>query len=189
MSTTFRFTDGVDPWERQTGEPAEEFDWFTHWRNDGHRRSHQRTADRFETKVVRINRVAKQNQWSARLAAYRASNSAALQERFRDIVEQSLVPFAQGVARMAVHTVQADLTKVPADRAMLAVSTALRVIKEPDVAALIQVSNVNVAGSREIDLADFILSALAERFPEAHDLVLDAMDELVNGREPGQIEG
>lgn len=175
MSSTFQFASGRDRWERQTGEPADEFDWFTHWRNDGHRRSYPRTAERFDIKVARVQRAAGQNRWAERLEAYKQANSRAIQERFEDLVETGLVPFAQAFAKLSAWAVQAPTEKVSADRALAAATGALRVIKEPGVADLIRISAAAGTANRELDLADLILDALAERFPEAHDAVLDAI--------------
>lgn len=177
MAAGFRFAPGRDVWERQTGERAEEHDWFLHWLNDGHRRTYVRTAERFEVSRDRVTGAAKRNIWSERLAGFKAHQSEQIRERFDDLTEQGLVPFAQSMARLAAHAASADLAKVPADRALLAAATALRVIKEPDVRDLIRLADANAAAAREFDVAGLILDQLAEHFPEAHDAVLDALGE------------
>ena len=176
MSTTFRYASGRDMWDRQLGEPAEEYDWFLHWRNEAHRRTYVATALKFGISPVTVTRVAKQNRWPERLLAWKADNSRLLHERFTDLLEQSMVPFAQGMVRMAAHTARAPLDKIPADRAMTAFAAALRVIKEPGIADLIRISAASGMANREIDLAAVILDRLAAQFPEAHDAVLDALD-------------
>src|SRR5690606_38908008 len=36
-----------DPWDRQPGESADQYEWFLHYRNDGERRTLARVAQRF----------------------------------------------------------------------------------------------------------------------------------------------
>lgn len=171
----FRYAAGRDLWDRQPGETAEQHDWFTHWRNEGHRRSYPRTAEKFEVNPAVVTRAAARNRWTERLGAYQADNSAHLAERYAEVVEAGLVPFAQAFAKLAAHAVTADITKVPADRALAAATAALKVIKEPGVADLIRISAAGAAGSRELDALDLVLDRLAEQFPDAHDAVLDAL--------------
>jgi hypothetical protein len=184
VASTFRYADDArDLWDRQLGEPAEEYDWFVHYRNEAARRSHTRVAERFKVKLTRIARVAKQNRWSERYGAYKAANSAELNERYHDLLEAVMVPFAQGMVKLAARTVTAPVDNLPADRAMTALATGLRLAKEPGFAQLIQVGQGGAAGSRELDALDVVLDTLADRFPEAHDLVLDALDAATRGEE------
>jgi hypothetical protein len=182
VSSKFTFADDRPHWERQLGEPAEEYDWWLHWRNEGHRRSHQRVADRFEVTAARVNRVAKQNCWQVRLDSWKAHNSREIRERFDDLLEAGLVPFAQGFARLSAWAVQAPTEKLPADRALVAAATALRVIKEPTVQDMIRLNTAQDANAkRELDVVDLVLRALAEQYPEAHDAVLDAITAAADG--------
>lgn len=176
---SFRYAaDSRDPWARQVGETAEQHDWFTHWRNEGHRRSHTRTATQFEVRPDAVTRVARRNKWTERLGAWQAANSAQLAERYAEVVEAGLVPFAQAFAKLAAHAVTVDLKTVSGDRALAAATGALRVIKEPGVADLIRISAAG-GGSREIDGLAVVLDTLA-RFPDAHDAVLDALGTAVD---------
>jgi hypothetical protein len=181
VPSPFRFVDGVDPWERQHGETAEQFDWFAQWRNDGHRRTFTRTAEKFQVTTARVAGAAKRNQWQYRLGAWKAANSQAIHERYSDLAEQALVPFIQATARLAAHAAQADLAKLPADRALVAATGALRLVKEPDVTDLIRISAAGAgAPPRELDVLSLVLDQLAERFPDAHDAVLDALGAAVD---------
>lgn len=196
MAASFQFVeDGRDPWDRQKGEPGEQYDWFTHWRNDAHRRTYKRTADKFEVSPQRVARVAKTNRWGERLAAWKGAESGRIRERFEDLAENGLVPFAQAFARLAAHAVQADLSNVPADRALAAATGALRLIQEPTVRDLIRISAAAGTGARELDVLDLVLDRLAERHPDAHDDILDALDAATQapsataaaaGEQPGQ---
>lgn len=179
MATVFRYAADRDPWDRQLGESGEEHDWWLHWRGDGHRRTYARTAERFEVRRDRVARVAKRNRWADRLIAWKQHNSDQVRERFEDLIEASLVPFAQGIARMAAHAVTAPTEKIPADRALVAATAALRVVKEPDVRDLIRLSHAQTG--QDINLAHLILDTLAARFPEAHDQVLDAIEHAATG--------
>jgi hypothetical protein len=177
VPSSFAYVTGVDPWGRQRGESAEQHDWFTHWRNDGHRRAFTRTAEKFRVTAARVAGAAKRNEWSSRLAAWKAANSRQVQERYADLAEQALVPFVQAAARLAAHAATVKLDKLPADRALVAATGALRLVKEPDVAALIRISASAGADARELDVLDRLLDRLAESNPAAHDAVLDALHE------------
>lgn len=185
-TSSFVFVDdGREMWDRQKGEPAEQFDWFTHWRNEGHRRSYARTAEKFEVKPHTVRNAAKRNKWGERLAAYKADNSQRIQERYDDLAEQALVPFVQATARLAAWAVQAPIEKLPPDRALTAATGALRLVNEPSVKDLIRISAAHGASARELDALDVVLDQLAERFPDAHDAALDALAAAVeNGGTP-----
>jgi hypothetical protein len=189
-SAGFQYVDdGRDPCDRQRGETGEHHDWFTHWRNDGHRRSFPRTAGKFEVRAATVSRTAERNRWRERLAAWKGHNSDAIRERFDELAEAGLVPFAQGFARLAAHAVQGDLGKVPPDRALSAATAALRVINEPTVRDLIRISAAAGAGNRELNALGLVLDRLSVEFPDAHDAVLDALDSAVSDTEhtePGQ---
>ncbi|HET6711664.1 hypothetical protein, partial [Amycolatopsis sp.] len=97
------------------------------------------------------------------------------------LVEAGLVPFAQGFTRLSAWAVQAPIEKVPADRALIAATSALRVMKEPDVQGLIRIAKAGTGDTRELDALSLVLDQLAEQFPEAHDAVLDALAAAVDG--------
>lgn len=185
MATAFKLKPGVDPWERQIGETAEHYDWFTHWRNDAHRRTFVRTAEKFRAKPETVARYAHRNQWNDRLASFKAHSSVAIQERYQDIAEQALVPFIQATARLAAHAATVDLTKLPADRALAAATGALRLVKEPGVTDLIRISAAAGSSSRELDVLALVLDKLAESNPDAHDAVLDAVAAAADAAEAG----
>jgi hypothetical protein len=185
VSPTFRYANGRDPWERQLGEPGDQHDWFNHWRNDGHRRSIPRTAAQFEVTPARVSGAAKRNQWTERLAAFKADNARQLQERYSDLIESGLVPYAQAFTRLSAAAVTLPLDKLTPDRALMAATAALRMMNEPGVADLIRVSGAAGAEQRELDTLDVVLDALAGRWPEAHDAVLDALQQAVHATEHG----
>lgn len=174
----FRFDDARDPWDRQLGETAEHYDWFQHWRNEGHRRSFRRTADKFKVTPARVTRAAETNKWTYRLDEFKADQSRHMRVRFDELIEASLVPYAQAIARLSAWAVQAPTDKVPADRALLAATAGLRLVREPTVQDLIRMTGAaNRAAEREINLMSLVLDTLAQANPEAHDLVLDAIAE------------
>lgn len=187
--SSFRYATDRDSWDRQIGESGEQHDWFLHWRNEGHRRSYSRVAEVFEVSAAVVTRAARRNKWTERLAEYQAENSRQLAARFAEVVETGLVPFAQAFALLSAHAVTADLSKIPADRALAAATAALRVIKEPGVADLIKISAA-AAGSREVDALGLVLDRLAVEFPDAHDAVLDALGAATDpDQEPDDTSG
>jgi hypothetical protein len=181
MAKGFRFAaDSRDRWDRQVGEPAEEYDWFVQYRNDGARRSHARVADRFRIPRTRVDRVAKQNKWAERYGAFKAHNSAELRERYRDLLEQTAVPFVQGLLKLSARVAVADVSKLPVDRAFAALTNGLRLATTPGLADLIN-DDVAEGDSRELEALDLVLNELAEKWPDAHDAVLDRLDVAVHG--------
>lgn len=187
----FRYADGRPMWDRQTGETGEQFDWFRHWLNDDHRRSHPRVAERFDVPVTRVAAAARRNRWTERAAAHRAHNSVELRRRFNEITESTLVPFAGALRRLAAHAVTAaPLQKVTADRAVLALTAGLKTISDPAVMALIRDDAAQGAANREIDALDLVLDVLAANHPEAHDAVLEAIGAVVDdGGDPAAAGG
>ncbi|GAA0607645.1 hypothetical protein GCM10010174_26020 [Kutzneria viridogrisea] len=178
------FAEDRDPWARQPGETGEAFDWFSHWRNDGHRRSYARVAERFAVSYRRVVGAARRGEWQARLDAYRTANSAALRERATELIEQGLAPFAQGFARMSALAVTGPADRVPPDRALAAAATALRTLRDPVVRELLRAPE-EPEQTREIDLVELVLDQLAQRWPEAHDAVLDALRNAVDTNPAG----
>lgn len=175
MATAFRYVRDRDLWERHTGETAEEHDWFQHWLHDSHRRSYPRTADQFGVKRDKIARTARRNCWAERLDGWKRHQSARVQERFEDMVEQSLVPFAQAMARLALHATQAPTDEVSADKALVAATGAMRVIKEPSVRDLIRAGQGDGDG-REFAALDVVLNRLERTDPAAYEAALDALE-------------
>lgn len=175
MATAFQYRTDRDLWERQGGERAEEFDWFQHWLHDGHRRSYARTAEKFEVKRDRVARVGRQNRWADRAAAYRANQSRQVNERFNDIAEAALVPFAQGMARLAAHAATTDPTEVSPEKALTAATNAMRVIKEPSIRELLLATG-SAGDTREYDMVELILNRLQQSNPDAYDEALDALE-------------
>lgn len=184
MRGGFRYVDGRDMWERQTGETAEAFDWFSHWLAEGHRRSFVRSAEKWQVSRDRVAGVARRNKWTERLAAYKADQSKQIRERFEDLAEQALVPFTQAAARLAAHAASTDLTGVSADKALTASANAFRVLKEPSVRDFIRLADANAAAAREFAPADFILDRLADQYPDAYDAMLDALNRIAAGEDP-----
>lgn len=180
---TYRRDPSRDAWDRQPGETAEHFDWFTAWRNDSHRRSYPRVAEKFGTTKAKVQGAAKRNDWANRLAEWRASESDLIHKRFVEIAEAGLIPFTQAFVRLSAAAVSQPLAKMPPDRALLAATGALKVLKEPDVKGLIQIAQAGGRGDREFDALDVVLDALASQFPDAHEAVLDALANVVDGDE------
>lgn len=166
-----------DPWDRQPGETADQYDWFLHYRNDGERRTLARVAQRFEQKPHRVRTVAHRNQWYARIDAWKAANSAQIQARFREMAEQVLVPWMQGAARMVHLALQSDQNVDP-DRALNAATNVIRLAKEPTVSDLIRIAEAGSGGASpggdQSSVAATIMHALDDH-PEARQAAIDAV--------------
>lgn len=175
MSTKFRLDPASDAWDRQPGEPAEEFDWWQHYRNEGHRRTHQRTAEKFDVKVSAINRVARQNQWASRIAALRRFEKQQVADRVDNLVDQALAPYTQAVAKFAAHAATQDLSNLPADRALSQVTAAMRALMpDEERHALHRPPDLATSGDgAQVDIGHLVLNALVD-YPEARQAVLDA---------------
>lgn len=171
MPQQYRRDPNRDAWERQPGEPGETFDWFAHWRGEGHRRSYARTAARFDTTTAKVRGAAARYDWTGRLQEWRAANSAQVKERFDELMEQGLAPFAQGFARLSALSATNDGDTVSPDRAGSSAAAMLRVAKEPSTQELIRIYQ---AGADQLDVGSTILTAL-EQHPEAKAAAIRAL--------------
>lgn len=180
MATKFALDPERDAWDRQPGERAEHHDWFVHWLNDRSRRSYTRTAGRFDVTSAKVRGIAERNLWQQRRRAWEAENSAQVKSRFDELIEQLLVPYAQGLAKLAAWSVQAPTEGVAPDRASAAVTNGLRLVREPSVQDLIRIAEAGSPGQQPGDvpeqpgLTHTIMAAL-DQFPEARQAAIEAV--------------
>lgn len=168
-----------DLWDRQPKEPADRYDWFLHWRDDGERRSYARTADRTQQTTKAVRYAAWKFQWEPRLSAWKKAQSEQIQARFGEVVERALVPWAQAATKMIEHALRSDKPP-PADRALNAATEVIRLAKEPTVHDLIRIAE---AGSEQQSspVTSAIMSALQD-YPEARAAAIEAVRTAEQGR-------
>lgn len=163
-----------DLWDRQPHEPAEKFDWFVNWRDDGERRTYARTAQVTAQTTKTIRYAAWKFRWNERLAAWKKAQSEFIQARFGEVVERALVPWAQAATKMIDHALRSEKPP-PADRALNAATEVIRLAKEPTVQDLVRIAE---AGSQQQSspVTTAIMQAL-EDYPQARQAAIEAVRE------------